>query len=71
MATFQLNVPSAPGLSSSYSIGTPACSGVNQICTIQATDDGSGHPDITDSLKNEMLQALNTRTSTTNVRLKT
>ncbi|TJZ50065.1 hypothetical protein FAZ15_21860 [Sphingobacterium olei] len=69
MATFQLNNPNAPGSPSSYSLGNPGCDGNNQICTIEA-DNVGGAPDITDDLKNEMLEALNTRNNTDNVTLK-
>ncbi|WP_454880899.1 hypothetical protein [Sphingobacterium detergens] len=69
MATFQLNNPNAPGNPASYSLGTPSCSGNNSICTIEAPNSG-GVPTISSALKDEMLQALNTRTSTTNVKLK-
>lgn len=69
MATFQLNVPNNPGLPASYSLGTPSCSGNNQICSIEADDNG-GKPIITDDLRNEMLEALNTRSNTLNVSLK-
>ncbi|SEO05086.1 hypothetical protein SAMN05216436_1309 [bacterium A37T11] len=71
MAWFQLDVPSAPADPSSYSVNSsPSCSGNSQICAVQTTASGSGDPNLTDALKNEMLQALNTHTSTTNVRLK-
>lgn len=71
MAWFQLNDPSNPGEPSNYQpVGSPSCSGNNQICAVQATNDGTGHPEITEDLKNEMLTALNTRTSSANVQLK-
>lgn len=69
MATFQLNNPSNPGDPASYSLGTPPCLGNNQICTIEAPNAG-GVPTISNALRNEMLQALNTKTNTTNVKLK-
>ncbi|WP_400261296.1 hypothetical protein ACFX5U_15380 [Sphingobacterium sp. SG20118] len=70
MPTFQLNNPNNPGDPASYSLGTAPCSGSNQICTIEAPN-STGVPSISTALRNEMLQALNTRTSTTNVKLKT
>lgn len=71
MAWFSLIDPSNPGQPSSYQpVGSPSCSGNNQICALQADNDGSGHPEITEDLRNEMLTALNTRTSSTNVQLK-
>ncbi|WP_447767938.1 hypothetical protein [Sphingobacterium faecium] len=69
MATFQLNDPSNPGLPASYSLGSPGCSGNNQICTIDAVNN-SGQPEITEDLKDEMLEALNTRSNTSHVTLK-
>ncbi|MDQ1150858.1 hypothetical protein QE382_002842 [Sphingobacterium zeae] len=69
MALFQLNDPSDPGNPDSYSAGSPGCSGNNQICTIDAPNVG-GKPDITEDLRNEMLEALNTRTNTSHVTLK-
>jgi len=70
MAWFNLNNPNAPGTPSSYSpVGSPSCSGDQQICAINATASGS-QPVITDALRNEMLTALNTHSSTSNVQLK-
>ncbi|WP_286860081.1 MULTISPECIES: hypothetical protein [Sphingobacterium] len=48
----------------------PACSGDNSICAIQTNPTGSGQPQLTDALKNEMIIALNDRTSSSNVQLK-
>ncbi|WP_400261421.1 hypothetical protein ACFX5U_16070 [Sphingobacterium sp. SG20118] len=72
MALFKLNNQSLPADPLSYSIPAtiPPCSGNNQICTINATDDGSGYPELNLSVLSEMVTALNTRTSTTNVKLK-
>ena len=48
----------------------PACLGNDSICAIQANPTGSGQPQLTDALKNEMIVALNNRTPSTNVLLK-
>jgi hypothetical protein len=72
MALFQLNNQSLPADPQSYSVptGTPTCSGNNKICTINATDDGSGHPELEPAILSEMVTALNNRTNTSNVKLK-
>lgn len=72
MALFQLNEQSLPAESSSYSIPTttPVCSGNARICTINATDDGSGHPELDPAILGEMVTALNNRANTPNVKLK-
>ncbi|WP_270089981.1 hypothetical protein [Sphingobacterium sp. SYP-B4668] len=71
MAIFHLNDPTKPGLPSSYLPGPPStpCAGNSQICTINATASGTV-PVITEALRNEMLQALNTHANTANVILK-
>ncbi|NJI73196.1 hypothetical protein HCX49_08260 [Sphingobacterium kitahiroshimense] len=48
----------------------PGCSGTNQICAIQATDN-AGQPVLSAALKDEMILALHNRNASTNVQLKT
>lgn len=46
------------------------CGGANSICAVQATPNSSNRPQLTDALKNEMIVALNDRTPSSNVLLK-
>ncbi|MCS3552351.1 MULTISPECIES: hypothetical protein [unclassified Sphingobacterium] len=48
----------------------PNCPGNDQICSIQAMNDGSNNPVITNALQNEMILALQNATPSTNVKLK-
>lgn len=48
----------------------PSCLGNDRICAVQANPSGSGEPQLTDPLKNEMIIALNNRTPSSNVLLK-
>ncbi|WP_282636139.1 hypothetical protein [Sphingobacterium thalpophilum] len=48
----------------------PSCGGDNSICAVQATPNSSNRPQLTDALKNEMIIALNSRTPSSNVLLK-
>ncbi|WP_293924354.1 hypothetical protein [Sphingobacterium sp. UBA6320] len=52
-------------------VGGPSCSGINHICAIQTSADPSNKPAITQSLKDEMIKALNCGSSSTNVQLRT
>ena len=62
---------SDPVTPSDYTLNpSPSCAGANKICAIQADADSNNHPEITDSLKDEMIRALNSRASSTNVTLK-
>ncbi|MCW2263752.1 MULTISPECIES: hypothetical protein [Sphingobacterium] len=72
MALFQLNNPNQPTDPSSYTIptGTPTCSGSQQICTIDAPDNGSGQPVIDSNLLKQMVRALNRHTDEPLVKLK-
>jgi hypothetical protein len=74
MALFQLNNQSLPSNSASYSPAPTSppltCSGNARICTIDANDDGTGHPELDENILSEMVTALNTRTNTSNVKLK-
>ncbi|WP_104381363.1 hypothetical protein [Sphingobacterium sp. HMA12] len=72
MALFEIIDASHPAEPASYSpVGStpPSCLGNNQICTIEAANSG-GKPVINQALLSEMVTALNTRTSSTNVKLK-
>lgn len=72
MAQFQLNNQSAPANPASYSLasGTPSCTGDQNICTIEAANDGSGRPVLNSAILGEMVTALNTHSNTANVSLK-
>lgn len=71
MSWFQLNANGNPTNPSNYSSNpTPTCSGVGKICAVNANDNGSGQPDLTDALKNEMILALHNASPSTNVRLR-
>lgn len=51
--------------------GTPTCLGnEEQICAIQALNDGNGNPVLDIPMLSEMVRALNVPESTTNVKLK-
>jgi hypothetical protein len=52
-------------------VGGPSCSGPNHICAIQASPNTNNKPIITTPLRNEMITALNTNSSSTNVQLRT
>lgn len=64
MPVYQLNAGGDPTNPLDYTQPTtPSCVlGTDEICTITANDDGSGHPDLTVALKDEMIRALNFRT---------
>lgn len=71
MAWFTLNTGGNPTIPNNYTLetSTPNCLGEDQICAVQANNDG-GKPDLTEELKDEMIIALHTRTPSTNVLLK-
>lgn len=49
----------------------PGCANPTQkMCALQALNDGSGNPDITEALKNEIIYSLQNEVNGTNVRLK-
>ncbi|MDF2515921.1 hypothetical protein OHD16_19465 [Sphingobacterium sp. ML3W] len=52
-------------------VTSPGCSGANHICAIQTSPDVNNKPVFTTSLRNEMITALNTNSSSTNVQLRT
>lgn len=64
---------SNPTQPSNYSLVGPTppsgCSGTDQICAVQANNNG-GQPDLNAALKDEMILALHNRTASTNVQLK-
>lgn len=74
MSLFQLNNQSLPAQPSSYSPAPtsppPSCSGDQNICTINATDNGSGQPILDVAILSEMVTALNNHSNTSNVSLK-
>ncbi len=73
MATFQLDIQSAPTSPASYSLVTgtpPDCSGDQRICTITASDNGSGKPVIDAAVLINMVNALNSHSNTGGVNLK-
>ncbi|MCY4779258.1 hypothetical protein ORI89_06325 [Sphingobacterium sp. UT-1RO-CII-1] len=72
MSWFELT-GSNPTFSQDYTLrsSAPSCPiGTDQICAVQANNDGSDHPELTEALKDEMILALHTRSSSTNVKLK-
>lgn len=46
------------------------CSGTDQICAVQASNNGNNEPELDETLKNDMINALHSRTASANVRLK-
>lgn len=55
-----------------FSLTPPACIGATQqMCALQAMNDGFNNPVITDALKNEIINSLQNQVNGTNVRLKT
>lgn len=51
--------------------GSPSCTGSPEsMCALQAMNDGSNNPVITDALKNEIIFALENQTNRPNVQLK-
>jgi len=48
----------------------PSCPGTQSLCGIQAMNDGSDNPVLSDPLKAEISQALQDRQPSTNVKLK-
>lgn len=72
MALFNYVGPD-PSQPSSYtpSSGAPSCGIVTeQMCTLEAANNGSDEPVITDALKNEMINSLQNQVNGTNVKLK-
>lgn len=65
MALFQLNSGGDPTDPQDYTPNaSPICpTGTNQVCSITATDDGTGHPVINTAVLQAMVRALNSRTS--------
>lgn len=54
-------------------VGTePAClTPTQRMCALQAMNDGNNNPDITEDLKDEIINSLQNQVNGTNVRLKT
>ncbi|WP_282638700.1 hypothetical protein [Sphingobacterium thalpophilum] len=64
--------PSNPAHYSAPSSTPPSCtSPTEQMCALQANDNGSNQPVITDALKNEIINSLQNQVDGPNVRLKT
>ncbi|OOG15737.1 hypothetical protein BWD42_23950 [Sphingobacterium sp. CZ-UAM] len=64
--------PSNPTHYSAPSSTPPSCtSPTEQMCALQANDNGSNQPVITDALKNEIINSLQNQVDGPNVRLKT
>lgn len=73
MAWFSLNSDGNPTDASDYTLATsePSCSGTpQQICAIQADNDGNDQPDLTPEVLIAMVQALHNGASTADVKLK-
>lgn len=74
MATswFNRNGVNDPIVPSNYTItgGTPSCIGTNQICAIFATVAAGNLPVIDEDLKDDMIHALDSRSSNATVKLK-
>lgn len=63
MAWFIYNSGAASNPTSYTLVGsTPTCPGANRICAIFADPDGGGFPILTTALRNNMIDALNSRT---------
>lgn len=63
--------PSQPGSYTLSSSGTPPCSSPSeQMCALQAANNGSNEPVITDALKNEIINSLQNQVDGPNVHLK-
>lgn len=71
MAWFELTGTS-PIVPSNYTLRTaePGCGGTDQICAVQAENDG-GKPKLTETLKDEMILALHNGEESANVKLRT
>lgn len=66
---------SNPSQPASYTLHTdpnpPTCPGATeQMCSLQAANNGSDKPVITDSLKDEIINCLQNQVNSTNVKLK-
>ncbi|AIM38115.1 hypothetical protein KO02_16585 [Sphingobacterium sp. ML3W] len=74
MPWFKLDSYGTPTDAQDYSlVGTippSGCDGTDQICAVQATADSNNFPQLTTALKDQMINALHTRTASTNVQLK-
>lgn len=71
MSWHQLNTNGDPTNPFDYSpTGTPACSGSGKICAVNANPNAAGQPILTDALKNEMIQSLQTGIAKPNVKLR-
>lgn len=73
MAWFQLDPAGSPTDPQDYTLepNPTGCIGTDQICAVQTTADSNNNPQLTATLKDEMINALHSRTASTNVKLKT
>lgn len=71
MAWFELT-GSSPIAPNDYTLRTspPSCGGQDQICSVQASNNGSDKPVLSAALKDEMITALHFGTESTNVKLR-
>lgn len=71
MAWFELT-GTDPYQASNYTLRQtqPHCTGTDQVCAIQALNDGSNNPVISTALRTEINLALSNNAPTTNVKLK-
>lgn len=74
MPWFQLDSGGSPTEPSDYtSAGTTppsGCNGTDQICAVQTTTGPGNTPILSAALKDEMINALHTRSASTNVKLR-
>ena len=74
MPRFQLNNQLLPSQPSSYSLAPtnppPSCAGDQNICTIEAADNGAGQPVLDAAILGDMVTALNTHSNSATVSLK-
>lgn len=72
MAWFELSPTGNPTQPNDYTFSSnePSCLGEDQICAVQANPDSNNKPQLTDALKNQMIEALHDRTPSANVKLR-
>lgn len=72
MPWFQLDPAGIPTDPLDYTLepNPTGCDGTNQICAVQANNNGSDKPVLSAALKDEMINSLHNRTASPNVQLK-
>ncbi|QQD14260.1 hypothetical protein [Sphingobacterium sp. UDSM-2020] len=71
MNWFQLKANGDPTEPSDYSsTSSPSCAGTGKICAVNANPDANNHPELTEALKDEMLQSIQSGVARPNVRLR-